>query len=352
MVRASMYLNSDASLAVSDAARSAAERALRLAPELPEAHLALGNYHSLVRADFPRAVEAYTRGLVIAPTHAELLGALGLAEQGLGKPDEALEHMRRGLALDPRSLLYTRRLIRLLTYTRKYEEAAELMARARAQAPKDPGVVLYDVWLRLARGDLPGARSLVQSIPKDGNEPAMMSFFSFDAGSSALLSTEQKQLVLQLKPSHFGDNRGGWGVALAYAAHTLGDTLRARAYADSALRTLESAVRENPDEPNNHIALGTGLALLGRKAEAIREGERAVAIRGEDGFQGPSLHFSLGRIYQMLGEPVKAMEQFEHLLRVPSLISAGWLRADPSLESLRRHPGFKRLLAVADSLER
>src|SRR5688572_4255537 len=352
MVRASTYINSAPTLETADAARSAAERALRLAPNLPEAHLALGNYHSLVRADFPRAVEVYTKGLTLAPAHAELLGALGLAEQGLGKVDDALAHMRRGLALDPRSLLYARRLVRLLTYTRKYEEAEELMARVRAQAPNDPGVLLYDAWLRLARGDLAGARSLTHGIPKDANEPITMSFFAFDQSSSELLNDDQKQLLLRLQPSQFGNNRGAWGVSLAYGARMLGDSVRMRAYADSALQNLESAVRENPDEPNNHIALAGALALRGRKAEAMREGELAVAIRGNAAFQGPSLPHQLSRVYQLVNEPVKAIEQLEALLRVPYLISPGWLRADPSLESLRSHPRFQRLLALADSLAR
>ena len=352
MVRSSLYINADPTLATAEAARSAAERALRLAPELPEAHLALGNYHSLVRADFPRAVEVYTRGLKVAPAHPELLGALGLAEQGLGKVDDALAHMRRGLALDPRSLLYARRLIRLLTYTRKYDEAAELMAQARAQAPADPGVLMYDAWLRLARGDLAGARAIAQGVPKDANEPVVVSFLAFDPSSAELLNQEQRQLVLRLQPSQYGGNRGAWGLTLGFAARMVGDSLRMRAYADSALSHIERAVRDNPGEPNNHIALATALALLGRKASAIREGERAVAIRGTDGFQGPQLRHQLSRIYQFVGEPVKAIEQLEILLRVPYYVSPGWLRADPSIEPLRRHPRFERLLALADSLAR
>ena len=352
MVRSSMYLNNLSSRTTGDAALAAAERALRLDPELPEAHLALGNYYTLVRADFSKAVEIYTKGLTLAPAHSELLGALGLAEQGLGKVDDALAHMRRGLALDPRSLLYARRLIRLLTYTRRYDEAEELMARARAQAPNDPGVLLYDAWLKLSQGDLAGARAVVRSVPKDANEPNVVQFFSFDQSSAELLSDEQKQLLLRLQPSQFGDNRGGWGLTVATAARMLGDSVRMRAYADSALPTWERALRENPDEPGNHMALGATLALLGRKAEAIREAERAVAIRGNDGFQGPTLRHQLVRIYEQLGEPVKAIEQLETMLRVPYMISPAWLRVDPSLESLRRHPRFQRLLALADSLAR
>jgi TolB-like protein len=352
MVRASMYINSDPSLAGAEAARSAGERALRLAPKLPEAYLALGNYYSLVRADFPHAIEQYNKGLALAPAHAELLGALGLAEQGLGKVDDALAHMHRGLALDPRSLLYTRRLARLLTYAHRYEEASALLDRAREQAPTDPGVLLYQAWLRLSQGDLAGARAVTGSIPKDGNEPAMMSFFAFDWSSAQLLDQEQRQFTLRLQPSQFGGNRAAWGVALAYAAYTLGDSRLVRAYGDSALPSAERAVRDNPDEPNNHMTLGLALAFLGRKTEAMREGEQAVAIRGNDGFQGPGLRLQLSHLYQLVGEPVKAIEQLEALLRVPYYVSPGWLRVDPSIEPLRSHPRFQRLLAVADSLAR
>lgn len=289
---------------------------------------------------------------MIAPAHAELLGALGLAEQGLGKVDDALAHMRQGLALDPRSLLYTRRLARLLNYTRRYDEAEALLARARAQSPADPSVMLYEAWLKLSQGDLAGAKGVARSIPKDANEPYMISFLAPDWTSAQLLDEDQRQLLLRLQPSQFGDNRGFWGLALAYGAYMTGDPRLARAYADSALPSLERGVRENPSEPNNHKDLGTALAFLGRKADAIREGERAVAMRGNDGFQGPGLRLQLSRIYQLVGEPVKAIEQLEALLRVPYYVSPGWLRVDPSIEPLRSHPRFQRLLAVADSLAR
>jgi serine/threonine-protein kinase len=351
MVRASTYIQGSPNLATADAARTAAETALQLAPELPEAHLALGNYYSLVRADFPKAIEVYAKGLVLAPTHAELLGALGLAEQGLGKVDDAVTHMRRGLVLDPRSLLYTRRLIRLMTYLHRYDEAAELVDRARALAQADPGVLLYDAWLRLSRGDLAGARAVARSIPKDGNEQAI-TFFGFDLSGAHLLDDEQRQRLLRLRPDQFGGNLGAWGLTMAQGAYMLGDSDRVRAYADSALPTLERAVLNNPGEPGTHMSLGAALAFLGRKAEAIREAEQAVAMRGNDGFQGPTLRHQLARVYQVVGEPVKAMEQLEVLLRVPYYVSPGWLRADPSLASLRGHPRFQRLLAVADSLAR
>jgi TolB-like protein/lipoprotein NlpI len=255
MVRASLYLNAEPSLSNAEAARRAAERAMRLDPRLPEAYLALGNYHGLVRGDFPRAIEVYTQGLALAPAHAELLGALGLAEQGLGKVEDALTHMRQGLALDPRSLLYTRRLARLLNYTRRYKEAGELLDRARVQAPNDPGVVLYLAMLRLSEGNLAGARAVAKSIPKDASEPVIITFFAFDMSTAQLLDEAQRQLLLRLQPSQFGNNLGAWGVALAYGAYMSGDLARMRTYADSALPSLERAVRESPDEADDEYQM-------------------------------------------------------------------------------------------------
>jgi tetratricopeptide (TPR) repeat protein len=254
------------------------------------------------------------------------------------------------LALDPRSLLYTRRLARLLNYTRRYDDAEALLTRARTQSPNDPSVILYQAWLKLSQGDLAGAKAVARSIPKDANEPTVLSFFSSDWSSAQLLDEDQRQLLLRLQPSQFGDNRGGWGLALAYAAYMKGDARLVRAYADSALPSLERAIRENPGEPSNHAYLGLAQAFLGRKADAIREGESAVAIGGSDGFQGPGIRSTLSHIYQLVGEPVKAIEQLEILLRVPNYVSPGWLRASPSLEALRSQPRFQRLLAMADSL--
>jgi hypothetical protein len=51
------------------------------------------------------------------------------------------------------------------------------------------------------------------------------------------------------------------------------------------------------------------------------------------------------RIYLLTGEPDLALDQLEPLLRVPFYLSRGWLRIDPTFDSLRRHPRFQRLLS-------
>jgi tetratricopeptide (TPR) repeat protein len=87
------------------------------------------------------------------------------------------------------------------------------------------------------------------------------------------------------------------------------------------------------------------LAYAGRKAEAIREGQRGIALlpsSAED--NGPYYQHQVARIYILVGEPEKAIDQLERLLKMPYYLSPGWLRVDPGFDPLRKNPRFKRLV--------
>jgi len=118
------------------------------------------------------------------------------------------------------------------------------------------------------------------------------------------------------------------------------------AYADSARLALEAQSRAAPDDGQRHALLGLALAYLGRKADAIREGQRGVALMpiSRDAYFGPYNQLQLARIYLLTGEPDLALDQLEPLLRVPYYLSPGWLRIDPTFDPLRQHPRFQRLL--------
>ncbi len=83
-----------------------------------------------------------------------------------------------------------------------------------------------------------------------------------------------------------------------------------------------------------------------RAAEAIREGERGLAMHPvtDDAFAGPYFQHQLARIYIMVGEPEKALDQLEPLLRMPYYLTPAWLRADPTFDPLRKNPRFQRLV--------
>ncbi len=60
-------------------------------------------------------------------------------------------------------------------------------------------------------------------------------------------------------------------------------------------------------------------------------------------FNGPYYQHQLARIYVLVGEPEKALDQLEVLLKIPYELSPGWLRIDPNFASLRGNPRFDRL---------
>jgi eukaryotic-like serine/threonine-protein kinase len=325
-------------------AREAAEQALRLAPDQPGAHLALGDYFTDVPVDPERARAAYEAGLRLAPNDADLLGASALVEIITGKWEVALAHFTRAQALDPRSVTVARRLTYTLLRVRRYPEALAASDRAIALAPDNPGALESKAMVYLAQGDLEGARRIIREAPAGMDPTGLAAVFGNYFDLYWVLPPEQQGLLLRLTPSAFPD-RSLWAIVLAQTYRLRGDLPRTRAYADSALAAFEARLAAAPDDAQGHVLRGLALAYLGRKAEAIAEGERGVALLpiAKDTYTGPYLQHQLVRIYIETGEPEKALDRLEPLLGMPYYLSSGWLEIDPNFDPLRKNPRFQKL---------
>jgi tetratricopeptide (TPR) repeat protein len=335
--------------AAAEGAKRASDRAIKLGPGRPESQLALGNYHALVRNEPAAALAAYEAGLRGAPDNADLLTASALVEESLGRWDQAVAHLRRAQTLDPRSVLTARRLAAAYIWLRRYPEALAAADRALALAPTNLAVIEFRAMVPLAQGDLAGARAVIAAVPPEVEPTALTAFFGVYADLYWVLDDAQQLLLLRLPPSAFDDDRANWGLVLAQTYHLRGDFAKARAYADSARIGFEDHIRAAPNDAQQHALLGLSLAIMGgRKAEAIREGQRAVELNptSQDGFAGPYQQHQLARIYTLTGEPDKAIDQLEDLLKVPYNLSSGLLRVDPNFAPLRKNPRFQKLIAA------
>jgi serine/threonine-protein kinase len=328
------------------AARDAAERARRLAPERPEIQLAVGDYQQFVRVDAAAALAAYEAGLRKAPANAELLSATGRVEQSLGRWQASAGRYAKANAVDPRSLLNARRQGIALLWLRRYPEADAAFDRGLTISPST--LLLYSgkAMVRLAQGNLKGAQEVLRSIPPNVEPTAVVANLATYWDLFWVLDDEQQRLLLRLPPSAFDDDRGAWGIALAATYALRGERALARAYADSAAAAFEQQIKATPDNAQLYVLLGTALAYAGRKDDAVRQAKLAAEKLpiSKDAYQGAYIQHQVARIHIIVGEPDKALDQLEPLLRLPYYLTPRWLGIDPEFEPLRGNPRFRRLL--------
>ena len=332
--------------AFAERARQAAEKAVALAPNRSDGYLALGAYLELVSRDFTLALEQYTKGQRLAPGDADLLRGMGIAEQFLGRWDAALEHFRQAERLAPLSVANLRTGDTLLRL-RRYPEAREAFDRGLAVAPTSLALIEIKAMTSLAQGDLGAARAALGAVPKQVEPTALVAYVATYWDLAWVLDASQRELLLRLTPSAFDDDEGVWALSLVQAYDLNADAANVHLFAEKARKAFEDQVRAAPEDPQLHAELGLALAYVRRKEEAIQQGERAVAMEpiSRDALNGPYFQHQLVRIYILVGEPERALDQLEPLLKIPCFLSPGWLRIDPNFDPLRKSPRFRQLVA-------
>lgn len=135
-----------------------ARRAIALAPELAEAHLALGYALESGLFDFTQAHAAFDRATALAPGNVQVLLVTSEFATWMGHTDTAIAAARRAIVLDPLDRRSHSMLGRALYAARRYREAAEAHSEAIRVNPDyksaygERGLALYGL------GDLESAR--------------------------------------------------------------------------------------------------------------------------------------------------------------------------------------------------
>jgi tetratricopeptide (TPR) repeat protein len=342
----SYYFNVAPDPASDAAAKRALERVMALAPGKPETHLAQGEYQEFVTKDLALALASYESGLRLAPDNSELLTAASLAEQSLGRWDAAEKHLEHGRTVDPRSATNSRRLGQTLLRLHRYREGMEEIDRALKIAPANLDLIETKVMLYLAQGDLASAREVLRSVPGTIEPTGLVAYLGNYWDLAWVLDDSQQQLLLRLTPSAFDGDRGTWGAVLAQTYYVRGDRARAKIYADSARIGYEQTLATAPGDAQRLMFRALMLAIIGRKAEAEAEGERAASLlpASRDNYVGSYIQHQLARAYTFAGDPDKAIDQLEALLKTPYYLSPAWLRIDPNFAALKGNPRFERLV--------
>jgi eukaryotic-like serine/threonine-protein kinase len=326
--------------------KASVDRALALAPDLPESHIALGLWYS-VGLDRARALKEYESVKERQPNNADLFVRIGRLYRGAGDNVAAVANFERALQLDPRSTTDLFENAVSLFMLRRMSEGKQCLERALAinpdMVPARIGITQFllfegktdEVYRRMAElAEVPG---IVQQLISDP-----LYRFRWEIGLPPIYEQRLERMTLaeaRVDSAEFYRAKGR-----LYARHN--DHQRERAYFDSVLMVLEPLRRSSPVTPFTHVDLGFAYWEVGRAAEARAYADSAQAIGGlkMDAFRGWFASWEIARLYARLGARDEA---FAVLQGLGAAKYAAFVRADPALAPLRGDPRITALLGSA-----
>ena len=336
------------------AARKAAEAAIRLAPQLPQARIAMSAL-ARQRGDFETALAELELARQGLPHDANVWWRIAGTSRRLGKWDQAERAFKRAVDLDPLSTNLIRNAGLSYEFTRHYADAVRAYDRSLLLAPDVLNAAFMKGWAYVRwQGQLDTIRAVLRRTPMDADlgpsrtptlQHARLLLLERVPDSLIRLLTSAPPGVLETQ-----DDYKPTSLIAAWAHRLRGDSMAARRAFDSALVTLNSALRVLPDDRRVHAARGFVLAGLGRSREALGEArwlEQSVVYR-KDAFDGAWVAEDRARILVQAGAPESALDEIERLLAAPSMLTVHTLRLDPIWDPIREQPRFRTLLARFD----
>jgi len=335
-------------------ARTLAERALELQPDLSEAHLARGYSYYWGDNNYGAALKEFEIAQQGLPNESEVYLAIGAIQRRQGKWAESTANMEKAASLNPKDTWPLQNLTFNYAMQRNFGAANKTIDRALELNPN--GIGLWEIKVKLAIAEKADfsvyerALEKMKSLPMSSEERLKV----VGAQADLLLFQRKYQQVLQLAQSIPDESlaaipgaSAGKYYAIGVAQKGLGDDAAARTAFLQAKNILEEQLKQKPDDAGLHIQLAKLLARLGEKDAAITEAQQATDLRPEskDAFDGPRITEDVAQVYAILGDNARAIELLDGLLSRPTGVTLQSLRVNPAWDPLRNDPAFQALSA-------
>jgi eukaryotic-like serine/threonine-protein kinase len=332
-------------------AQSAVQAASRLRPDSGETHFARAQnfYHGYL--DYDGALAELQVARKSLPNDARVFELLGYIQRRQGRWEESIQNLQRAGDLDPHNIERLHQIALSFGVLRRYSDEKSVLERALATEPNDldTKVALASVQFH-SKADPRPLRHTIDSIrttnPRalinvaDGWLSCTLAERDADAAKNALDVIGDTPLT---DYRIYLDRRVMDGV-IARMEH---DEERARSAFTAARAEQERIVQADPNFGPAWCVLGLIDAGLGRREEALREGQNAVELlpAENDALGGPVMLKYFAMIAAWVGEKDLACEQLAIAVRPPSVISYGQLKLLPFWDPLRGDPRFEKIVA-------
>lgn len=350
MVESWVYHSFDPVPARRERARLNADEALRLQPDLPEGHLALGFSYYYGDRDYEHALAEFDvarRGL---PNESQAYMAIGSIQRRQGKWAESTANLEKAATLDPKNTNVVMNLGFSYMAQRDFESANKVIDRLVAASPQAFQARAFKGFVAAQwKGDLSVAEKVFSSLPPETDPNGLMTLARFWVLRLQRKFPEALQVVQQFRGEALSNTTTA-PCPKAFLEGEIyllqGDEAKARTALEQARVVSDQLVSAAPADPARHGQHGLILAALGQKQEAIAEGKRAVELlpESQDAFDGPQGTAALAQIYAWTGEFDEAFRLLDHLLVIPSGLTVPMLKLDPAWDPLRKDPRFQALI--------
>jgi TolB-like protein/tRNA A-37 threonylcarbamoyl transferase component Bud32 len=340
--------HTDARLELSE---TALQTIRRMQPQSGETHLALAQHLYWAYSDYDRARAELVIARRTLPNESRIPLLSGYINRRQGQWEKSLEEMKQALELDPRNFSILQQLSVTYEALRHYKEMAENLDRALVIAPKDIPSRIRRASVDLeSHADSRPLHTTIEAILAEDPQAAPIFFdrWLLLALRERDFAAAQRALADMPTDGCYDENipfPNSW--CLGLAARLRGDQSAAHTEFTNARKDLERSVGSQPNYAQGLCALGVVDAALGNKEDAIREGERAVALMpvSKSAVDGPALMRYLAIIYAWTGEKDRAIERLSEVVKLPVAgMSYGQLRLNPLWDPLRGDPRFEAII--------
>jgi TolB-like protein/Flp pilus assembly protein TadD len=338
--------------------KSNIDRALAIAPESPDAHLALAVFYYWGYRDYDSALRELDRVTELQPNSAVARAFHAYIYRRRGEWEQSLVAAERAAELDPRDPSIARDIGVTYLSLRRWTDAEHELTHALALDPHYALAAqnLAGTYID-STGDIRRARRAFEGVPAEsglGGAGATQGTIRTMIGMRAYLDVFEKHFTDALKAwDTVPTNTPEVGLRQLKARVGIqvlaGQGAVAKSECEQARALLEARLAERPEDRVSLEALAWVYVCLGRNGDALRVARQAADSLPieKDALIGPSFLAGLAEIEAHTGHVEDAVKILRQLITAPAgfSVSIARLKIDPVWDPIRNDPSFQKLIS-------